>query len=127
MRISVIEGDPCQIVDLIYFRVELDGEDVPVFVAADEEEGYVLVWEPGALDQEAPRTVRRRGRVRIFRFEGDDVRHPEGTVGFVDPADGVWTWCSPEQKGYDYCLTQAQMVWDHHANRWHTRGHETVH
>lgn len=120
MRISIIEEDHGYIVDPTCYQVTLNGVILQGVISADEETGETWVWD---LETGEPRTKLHRGRVRVYRVEVMDVEHPEGTVAFLDPADGYWTYCAPSENGFENARKRATHFWDHLNKSWHDPRH----
>ena len=120
MRVSVIEEDEGYVVDPCAYRVTLDGFVLQGVVTADEDLGEVWVWD---LETGEPRTKLRRGRVRVERVEVFEQSHPEGTVAFLDKADGYWTYCAPGDPDFEGCRRRATHFWDHLSKVWHDPRH----
>lgn len=127
MRVSVDENDPGYVVDPSSYRVMLDGVPVSV-VTADEETGECWVWDEEARSRGELRAKLLRGHVRVQRWEQGEVDHPEGTIGFLDPSDGFWVWCAPDNPGYAQAARRATHFWDPHTKSWFNPKHrERVH
>ncbi len=118
MRVSIVEHDPGYVVDPYSYEVLLDGQLV-VAVTADEESGEVWEWDLDAYAMTGDLTTRRRhGRVKITRREQSEIEHPEGTVGFLDPSDGFWVWCRPDDPGYQNAVKKATHYWNPVDRSW---------
>lgn len=117
MRVSLVERDPGYVVDFPSYRVTVDGRRVSA-VTADEETGECWVWDRVSCDAGEPRVELLRGDVRVERWESPDVKHPDGTVGFIDEADGFWTWCPPGVPGYENAKARAVRLWDARSRAW---------